>query len=417
MCIVDSNVCFRKRYLLAVFSLPAWLWCASSHSLFGQVLLTHGVTPNSNAPPNSQYVGSFTNPTDGRQYDRYLTYESVPAPRTEYEEKIEKRWVPHMVTENMQVPQTQYVPYVQLQPQTVFANDWNPFTPPQPTMVYSPVTQYQAVTQVATQPVQQMKYVEQDFKVIVPKVVQATQAVQKFVDLERKYIEPNVQAPSQQAGVSIGNAADLAMANRNFNGSNFALRSIDPWYGPMTPGYPYSPYGARLAAAQYSPYSYSAGFNPALSPGGTAPVLSMTPYPAYNAAPMPVTYSANAYQVPYGLTAPYPVGNTYAATRPMAQWPAWSFNQSPLFSQGLFRQNQNVGIGSMPTAGTIYPNPSMYPSANYASVASQTPVNSTLRPSTAPVYPSSNGSNWNNQSSLPVYRDPAQVGLPATVLR
>ncbi len=383
------------------------------------MLLTHGVTPNSNAPPNSQFMGSFIDPRDGRQYDRYMTYESVPAPRTEFEEKVEKRWVPHMVTENMQVPQTQYVPYVQLQPQTQFANDWNPFTPAQPTVVYAPVTQYQPVTQVTTQPVQQLKYVEQEFKVVVPKVVQSTQAVSKFVDVERKYFESNAQGSAQQAGGAMQNAADLAMANRNFNGSNYALRSIDPWYGPMSPSYPYSPYGSRVAAAMNSPYAYSAAFNPALNPGGGTAVLPMNPmqYSGYGTAPLPITYSPNVYQAPYSMNAAYPSGNLYAATRPMAQWPAWSYNQAPLFSQGLFRQNQNVGLASVPVAGTMYPNTQYYPSANYASVANQSPANSTLRPSTAPLYPPSNNTNWNNLSSLPIYRDPAQVGLPATVLR
>ncbi len=133
----------------------------------------------------------------------------------------------------------------------------------------------------------------------------------------------------------------------------------------------------------------------------------------YGTASYPTNYIGASYPSTGTLAyQPYPNGGYYAG-QPMSNWPwpSWSNAQGPLFGRNVFQQNQTAGLAPPPMTGTLYP------PASYASIASQTPITGTLRPSTAPLLPQ-NSANWsNNYGGLPVYRDPAQVGLPPTVLR
>ncbi len=232
-------------------------------------------TPNSTAPANGQYVGSFTNPLTGRQYDRYAVQEQLPVQRMEQQEVTERRWVPHWVIESQRTTQTQYVPYVTYQPQMQVANRWNPFAQPQANWTYTPVTQYQAVDQVVDQPVQFQKYIEQDVKVVIPKLVQTTEARQRFVDVERgTVVAGTLPTPTTTTNASplaplpnaLQNSGALAMSNRNAPMSNYNLRPMDSLYRPPGAGYPYSPYASVATVPMNSPYAYSASYNPTLLP-------------------------------------------------------------------------------------------------------------------------------------------------------
>jgi hypothetical protein len=383
------------------------------------------VSPNSVAPANSRYVGSYTHPVSGRQYDRYAIDESFPVQRMEPRQVTERRWVPQWVLENQRTTVVQYVPEVQYQPQMRVANRWNPFTQPQASWEYVPVTQYKAVNQIVEQPVQYQKYVEQDVAVSVPNLVQTTETRQRFEDVERNMRSGSpISSPASNVGYispatnPLQNSGTLALNNRNGASFNYNLRPMDPLYQAPGAGYPYSPYASMATVAWNSPYAYSASYNPTLLPGGSGPILAMNPmqtvaYPQGGNVvnTYPVSYTAGT--IP---TYPnYPNGNyrQYASAPSYNAWPwsSWSNSQGPLFGRNLFQQNQTVAMSPPPMNGTIYP------TANYASLASQSSITGTLRPSSSPLLPQS-APSWNGgNGSVPFYRDPGQVGLPATVLR
>ncbi len=193
------------------------LACIGSHPFpsLAQQLPSGNAVVSSAAPASGQYVGSFIDPRTGKQYDRYWEIANVPIPRWEQREMTERRAVPQWVTENIKSTQVRYVPTIEYQPQQRVLNRWNPMVPPQVTIDYVPVTRYLPIYEVVDRPVQYQKYVEQDVKVLVPKLVEATQSQMKLVDRERATTAATNATPSVAAPNAIQSAADLAMANRN----------------------------------------------------------------------------------------------------------------------------------------------------------------------------------------------------------
>jgi hypothetical protein len=369
--------------------------------------------PSSTAPPNSQYVGSYTDPVTGRPFDRYLTQESIPITQWKQEEVTERRWVPEWVTENQRVTQTQYTPYVQYLPQPRVVNSWNIFAPPQVAWYYQPVTQYQPVQQLVDQPVTYQKYVEKDFRMVIPKAVQTTQSQQRYVDVERTLTPA---APSTApVNNPMTNAASLAMTDRNTVMPIYDTRPASPYYaaGMPSPGsYPYSPFAYASAnrapsfnLAAYYPMPYAAGAYPgypALASPSTPSMAAATP-PMYAFNSYPMAGSSPAMPVYPG----YPNGYQTAA----AYLPAWMNTQGPLLGQTYFQYNPSQMATSVSPPST---NP--YPTTNTVAMTTPNSVNGELRPSTAPVYPQAN-QGWDATAMQSTYRDPYQSGLPPTVLR
>ncbi len=342
-------------------------------------------------PPAGQYVGSFIDPRTGKQYDRYWELANVPMPRYEQQEVTERRMVPQWVTENIKTTEVRYVPTIEYQPQQRVLNRWNPMAQPQVALEYVPVTRYQPIYEVVDRPYQYQKYVEQEVKVLIPKLVEATQSQMKLVDRER------TPTTSQTAGApnAMQNAAEIAMANRNSQAPRYTTRPIDGWYsGSQAPSalYPYSPYGAYVASVPSSPYyGHNYAGSPALLPGGAGPVLPMTPYrmPQTQLVSNQTLVPPVGYAYPNTYPPAYVAPNMYASTKPTFAWPSWSNNNGPLFRQDWFRQNQAspYAYGSQPTGAY-----------NYPMMASQSEVNGTLRPSTAPLLPQGQPATWGNNS-------------------
>ena len=109
----------------------------SALALFASTSLAQQPIPNNPASPGpstqstGQFVGTFTDPRTGKQYDRYLEQETVPITRWEQEEVSQRVVVPNWVTENIKTTETRYVPYIEYQTQQRVLNRWNPFAPPQ----------------------------------------------------------------------------------------------------------------------------------------------------------------------------------------------------------------------------------------------------------------------------------------------
>jgi hypothetical protein len=385
------------------------------HSL-AQQLQTGNPAASTTFAPSGQYVGSFIDPRTGKQYDRYWETANIPVPRWEQREVTERRVIPHWVTENVKSTEVRYVPTIEYQPQQRVLNRWNPMVPPQVTVDYVPVTRYQPIYEVVDRPIQYQKYVEQDVKVLVPKLVESTQATMKLVDRERATPStPNASQTAAAAPNAIQNAAELAQANRNSQLPRYTTRPIDGWYsGSQTPSptYPYSPYAyvASAASSPYSGYAPLAASSYPLMQGGAGPVLPLSPYRA------PTTQMVSSQTmippVSYAYPTTYPTANvapySYAATRPAFQWPTWTSGNGPLFRQDWFRQSQSTPYAyNASSTGAI----------NYPMMANQTSVNGTLRPSTSPLLPPGQPTNWGSFGGIQTYRDPIQAGLPPTVLR
>ncbi|MDZ4850510.1 MAG: hypothetical protein SGI77_14590 [Pirellulaceae bacterium] len=412
------NFIAKKQITLLVAALLIF----TDDSLAQQPNLSNAGPSALNAPSNGTFVGTITDPRTGKQYDRYWEQENVPMPRWEQQEITERLSVPQWVTETIKTTETQYVPYIEYQVQQRVVNRWNPFGQPQVTWEYVPVTRYQAIPQVVDKSVTYQKYVEQDVKRVVPKLVQSTQSVGKYVDRERTA----TNSPQGAAVNTVQNAAELAMANRNSQIPHYPTRPMDAWYN----GNPYSgnPYRGNLASNVATPswsnptypsiptapyYGATLANSPAIYPGGASPILSMPRSPIAQTQlvsnqsivpPVPGTYSTPTYPA---YQASLPPMNAYSMNQSLFQWPSWSSNNGPLFRQDLFRQDRTSSYGMQPTAGTIYP-----------TIASQNSVGSYLRPTSSPMLPqpSSSWGNFGGGSNEP-YRDPLQSGLPPTVLR
>jgi hypothetical protein len=386
----------------------------SSHSL-AQQPPTGNPAVSSASPPTGQFVGSFIDPTTGKQYDRYWELVNVPMPRLEQREVTERRAVPHWVTENVKTTEVRYVPTVEYQVRQRVLNQWNPMAQPQVAVDYVPVTRYQAVYEVVDRPMQYQKYVEQDVKVLVPKLVEATEARMKLVDRERTSASAPGAPQAATPPNTIQNAAEIAMANRNNQLPRYTTRPIDGWYsGSQAPSatYPYSPY-PYLASAANSPYYGFGNMTPngyPTMPGGGTPMLPVSPYqvPTAQMASNQTVVSPVGYMNQNAYPSTYVTPYSYAASQPAFQWPSWTGANGPLFHQDFFPQSQTTPYAyGGPSTGAY----------NYPMVATQSDVNGTLRPSTSPMLPPGQPATWGNPGDTQTYRDPVQAGLPPTVLR
>ncbi len=155
-----------------------------------------------------------------------------------------------------------------------------------------------------------------------------------------------------------------------------------------------------------SPYAYSASYNPTLLPGGSGPVMAMNPmqfasypngsafgnYPMnYGTASYPTNYIGASYPSTGTLAyQPYPNGGYYAGSRcRTGLWPSWSNAQGRFLVEMSFSRIKRRPRTSADDRNALS-------AASYASIASQTPITGTLRPSTAPLLPQ-NSANWSNK--------------------
>ena len=400
-----------------------------------------GNNPVANQASGDQFkqpVYSFRDPRTGVAYDRYLEPESVPAMRWEWQEVTERRWVPQNVTENRQVTQIEYQPLVSYQAQQQIDGRWNPFATPQTSTQFVPMTQYQPVNKVVTQPVTYQKYVEQDVKVRVPKLVQATESRMHYVDRPR----------SGTAGAAPGNPIAA---------SNYPL---SPIYQPANPypavqqtpiqyapgPYAENPYYAPQAVAvavpsQVFPLSPQIALqqqavlpsvgSTVLSAPSTAPPPGLaSPYvqtpilPANSVAiPSPANYAATPAMVPYNPANSAPVlppTNT-TASKPLFSWPKFLTREGPLFNSSILTENRSVA-GVAPVAfQPPYGTGSAFGIGSGNAVAAMPAARQfTPQQSSPAVFPST--SNINLQSStapgtVATQRNAQQQGQQATVLR
>lgn len=406
---------------------------------------------------------TFIDPKTGQLYGRFIETETVTVPKYQYEPVKVRNWTPRWVTEERQTTQTQYTPSYtwQLQPRTI--SSWNPFAPPQQTWEYVPIVQYQANYVPVTQPVTYQKYEEVEVTMMIPKLVNVSERVPKYADKPLTNPPPGGTPLTYNAAVPSNVAAFPGASNPPVQQvvSNLPTRPIDgPYYrnaGFNTNyGYPRSASYIAIApqpyyAQQQPPITAMAATtpppsNPSSIPSTAIPMVAVNnfanPYYANLAAQQRWTGYPNYLpaQNQYYPTQPY----NAMASRPVFQWPLLATTNGPLFQGGLFSNNSGTSLASNGTP--VYP-------ANY--VASSTPMSSNYSPYSgtsnyssyngnagymgSPAYPPT--SNWYsgapssfsfrptsvnqaypNQSSWGVappntFRDPTQMGMPATVMR
>jgi hypothetical protein len=407
--------------------------------------------------PTGVYVQTNTDPATGRQIDIYLEHEAVPVLKWEQQEVTERRFVPQWVHETQKTSEVQYIPSVSYQTQAKNLNAWNPLLPPRIAYEYIPVTQYQTVNQVVDKPITYQKYVDQEVKVVVPKLVQVTEQRAKYTQRERNApAQTNVASNAMPLNNGLANAqsssmrsapsslspeqqsAQSALANRNTLSTSYVTRPIQ---GPAnTPTYPYSPYAARTtpttnqtlasmpqtyyAAPAYPPQqaytqqSYppvnnfaASQYQPSYQPSNYQPNYyqpSFTPVAYQQPIPWGQNTTAAMMQNPYPYPYPYPNSNpnayngsypspTSAYAQSWFQMPSWISGTGPMLSQNMMSSSSYSS--SNPNSSMTAPGYSAQPpSANVAYT----------NPSTPPV------------AASPGYysnRDAMQAGLQPSVLR
>lgn len=383
-------------------------------------------------------VTTFVDPRTGQLYGRFVETETVTVPKYEYEPVKVRNLAPRWVTEDRQTTQAQYTPTYtwQLQPRTV--SSWNPFAPPQQTWEYVPIVQYQPSYVPVTRPITYQKYDEVEVTMMVPKLVNVSERLPKYVD------KPLTNPPT--GGTAMTNAAfpanvpafpNAPAAQPNQVVSNLPTRPIDgPYYrnaGFATNyGYPRSPSYVAVAPQPYYAQQPQAAGNaiasytpPTTNPATTIPMVAVNNYsnpyyPNLAAQQQRWTGYPNYLPPPNQYTQPQPY-NTMAS-RPLFQWPLLATTSGPLFRGGLFSNNSNPTFASNTTP--VYP-------TNY--VASSTPMTSNYSsyPNNAGWYSGASNSlsfrpnslnspypaqSWGNANPN-AFRDPMQVGMPATVMR
>ena len=373
------------RSCLPYLGMTILLFASSVSALHAQYAMPFNGVATPPAPPivtapTGVYVQTNVDPASGRQVDIYLEHEAVPVLKWEQQEVTERRFVPQWVHETQKTTEVQYIPSVTYQTQAKNLNAWNPLLPPRIAYEYIPVTQYQTVNQVVDKPITYQKYVDQEVKVIVPKLVQVTEQRAKYTQRERNAPgqvngavananQATLQATSGLSGQpSLSpeqQSAQLALANRNTLSTSYVTR---PVHGAgNTPAYPFSSYAAKTTPATASmPQGYYAWapypqqtYPQAYPPAGYAPGN----YTA--AAGYQPNYTTAAYQRPapqqYALQQHQPWGqNTTVATMPNSypssppyyggypnpnptyaqswfQMPSWMTGNGPLLSQNIMR--------------------------------------------------------------------------------
>jgi hypothetical protein len=367
--------------------------------------------PN-DAMVNQKLVSTFYDPTTGQQYGRYIIYETVPIATYQQQEVIEKQWVPEWVTENKLTTQTNYTPIVTYQLQ--LQNSWNvnPFATSQPQWQYVPVVQYQANNIQVSQPITYQKYVEKEFRKIIPVLKTEQQSRPKYAD---RPINPN---------------GTMVASNPNFPSRPLNTNPTQPFVQPAPPAY----YANNTAANGMSAANLASV--PAYSPNGFKPTNYMQPttssnssgWVAQNSVPNYTPPSTQFVNSPYpnagvaNYSYPNPYTNSVAA-RPAFQLPSFFSQTGALFPGGAGMANGSVNLSgtntyvasnSMASADTWagstnwITNPPLY-SGNDGSDITFRPTTPTTNYTTPPNY-------W-NMTPVNDYRDPSQTGIPPSVLR
>jgi len=304
----------------------------------------------STAPPNVTatsvvYVQTNRDPITGREIDTYLEQETVPVLRWEQQEVTERRYVPQWVYETQKTTEVQYVPVVTYQTQSRNLNAWNPLLPQRLAYEYVPVTQYQTVNRVIDKPISYQKYIDQEFKVVVPRLVQATEQRAKYTQRERIPQPGQAGVPLQQSALSVEQtSAQQALVNRNALSSSYVMRPTQGLTGyPGGNGtYPYSPYVA-VASPRFMPTTQNYASNyymPSAYPMANAPIANYPAAAGYQPNYTPVGYQQPIANVPYQ---PYPVSTQYAGYpnptmnygQTWWQLPSWIKGNGPLLNQNL----------------------------------------------------------------------------------
>ncbi len=362
-----------------------------------------GVNPN-DGTTNQQPVTTFYDPATGQQYGRYIIYETVPVASYQQQEVLEKQWVPEWVTENKLTTQTNYTPIVTYQLQ--LQNGWNlnPFAASQPRWQYVPIVQYQANNVQVNQPITYQKYVEKEFRKIIPVLKTEQQPRPKYVDRPLNpngtMLASNPNFPSRPMS-SYPNQTVIQPAPAAYYASNSTygtpvsnLASVPAYNGFNMPAY--SGYGSNGWVAQ-----------------NRVPT-NTTPSPQYSNNPYPNTGVANyAYPNPY---------TNAVAARPPFQLPNFFSRTGSLFQSELFQNaansyGTNTYVASNPMANTNswggtnnywLTNPPLYSGGSGSGV--------TFRP-TSPTANYTTPSNAWNMTPVNNYRDPSQTGIPSSVIR
>ncbi len=382
------------------------------------------------ATPVMTFIDMYTR----QPWGRYVVSETVTVPKYEYKEVKETVFVPSWSTEPRTTTTTQYEQLVTYQPQMRTVPSLNPFAAPQQVLEYVPFVQYQPRNVQQTQMLTFPKYEQREISRMIPVLVNSSEQRARFVDRPLNN-QPNSNNPL--ANNPYQQAAMVSQANRNV--SSIPTYPIDSYFG-------YNGY------ANNAPYR----FGQVLPPANPAPTYAATPYAVTPYAATPTSYAngAGGYPIAYGspmyaangyanagVAYPQP---TYAAanSRPLFDLSRLTSSTGSLFRGGLFNSNRNgtpytspASTGSpiyaaMPASSNpayagnpTYTGNTPYVAWNTSGVASNQPNywspaqnnGITFRPSTAPYQGSYSPTMSPAGSSI--YRDPNQLGMPATVLR
>lgn len=362
---------------------------------------------------NQQPITTFYDPSTGQQYGRYIIYETVPIASYQQQEVIEKQWVPEWVTENKLTTQTNYTPLVTYQLQLQNASNLNPFATSPPRWQYVPVVQYQANNIQVNQPITYQKYVEKEFRKIIPVLKTEQQSRPKYAD---RPINPNgtmvasnpnfpsrplnsypnqaIVQPAPPAYYANNNATNLASVpayspngfkptnymqpTTGSSSSGWVAQNSVPNYTPPSTQFVNSPYpnaGVANYSAGVANYSYPNPYTNSVAARPAFPLLSF------------FSQTGALFQGGAGMangSANLSGTNTYVASNSMASADAWGGSANWITNPPLVSGNNGSGITFRPTT----------PTTNYS-----TPSNS-----------------W-NMTPVNDYRDPSQTGIPASVLR
>jgi hypothetical protein len=360
---------------------------------------------------NQQPVATFYDPATGQQYGRYIIYETVPVATYQQQEVIEKQWVPEWVTENKLTTQTNYTPIVTYQLQ--LQNSWNlnPFAQSQPRWQYVPVVQYQANNVQVNQPITYQKYVEKEFRKVIPVLKTEQQSRPKYAD---RPINPN---------------GTMFASNPNFPSRSISLYPNQPFVQPAPPAYyannnatSGTPAPNLASVPAYNPNGFNIPTNYTQSTNGnnTNGWVAQNRVPSY--APPAIPFANNPY--PNAGVASYNYPNPYTntvAARPAFQMPRFFSQTGAIFQGGLFNGSPksigtNTYVASNPMASASAWSGSNNWLTNPPLFSGNSGSGITFRPTTPSNNYTTPSSSW-NMTPVNNYRDPSQTGIPASVLR
>jgi hypothetical protein len=410
---------FQKVTYSTLSILSAFLVAIVSEIAFAQDPSTFA--GNSNAPvagnnsmdgvSNQQPITTFYDPSTGQQYGRYIIYETVPIASYQQQEVIEKQWVPEWVTENKLTTQTNYTPLVTYQLQLQNSSNLNPFATSQPRWQYVPIVQYQANNIQVSQPITYQKYVEKEFRKIIPVLKTEQQSRPKYADRpinpNGTMVASNPNFPSRPIN-SYPNQAVVQPAPPAYYANNNAANGTPVANLASVPAY--SPNGFNMQPTNMQPnngYSSSGWVAQNRVPNYSQPATQFVNNPYPNAGVANYNY-------------PNPYTNAVAA-RPAFQMPSLFSRTGSLFQAGTFNgyansTGANTYVASAPMANTNasggsnnwLTNPPLYSGDSGSGI--------TFRPTTPTTNYTAPPNSW-NMTPVNNYRDPSQTGIPSSVLR